>query len=73
MDAAKLLLRLMEIERAMEKHETPGVRSMLIDAQNLALQLYRDRLEILNENVRLRADALAVLVRVDDPVATIDC
>jgi hypothetical protein len=46
---------------------------MLMEAQQCALQLHRDRISILNENVRLRSDALAVFVRVDEPMAALDC
>jgi hypothetical protein len=72
MDAATLLLRLIEIERAVEKHATPSIRSMLIEAQQCALQMHRDRINILNENVRLRSDALAVFVRAEEPMAALE-
>ena len=36
---------------------------MLMEAQQCALQLQQDRINILNENVRLRSDALAMFVR----------
>jgi len=73
MDAATLLLRLIEIERAVEQQATPKVRAMLLEAQQCALQLHRERINILNENLRLRSDALAVFVRVDEPMAALDC
>ena len=46
---------------------------MLMEAQQCALQLHRERINILNENLRLRSDALAVFVRVDEPMAALDC
>jgi hypothetical protein len=73
MDAATLLLRLIEIERAVEQQATPKVRAMLMEAQQCALQLHRDRINILHENVRLRSDALAVFVRAEEPMAALDC
>jgi hypothetical protein len=72
MDAATLLLRLIEIERAVGKHATPSIRSMLIEAQQCALEMHRDRINILNENVKLRSDALAVFVRADEPMAALE-
>jgi phage baseplate assembly protein W len=72
MDAATLLLRLIEIERAVEKHATPSIRSMLMEAQQCALQMHQDRIRILNENVRLRSDALAVFVRAEEPIAVLE-
>jgi hypothetical protein len=73
MDAATLLLQLIEIEREVGEHVTPKVRSMLMEAQQCALRLHRDRINILHENVRLRSDALAVFFRADEPMAALDC
>ena len=73
MDTATLLMRLIEIERAVGKQATPNVRSMLMEAQQCALHLHRDRINVLNENVRLRGDALAVFARVEEPMAALDC
>jgi hypothetical protein len=59
MDAAKLIQKLLEIEREYDFHGSPEVHSRMIEAQNIAVELYHDRIAILNENVRLR-DALQV-------------
>jgi hypothetical protein len=59
MDAAKLIQKLLEIEREYDFHGSPEVHSRMIEAQNIAVQLYHDRIAILSENVRLR-DALQV-------------
>jgi|GEM_PF-4393495 hypothetical protein len=54
MDAAKLIQKLLEIEREGQPSFTPGIRSRLLEAQNMAVELYHDRMAILSENVQLR-------------------
>lgn len=58
MDAARLLLKLIEIERAVGQLSVTEVRSLLVEAEHCAVLLHQDRMEMLNENLRLRGALL---------------
>jgi len=61
MDCANLINKLVEIERELGRQISPDVHSLLMEAQFCAGQLYRDRIEILNENVKLRSALMTAL------------
>lgn len=61
MDCAILIDKLVEIEEEVGKHLTPDLYAKLLEAEFCALQLYRDRIEILNENIKLRGALMTTL------------
>jgi len=61
MDCAILINKLVEIEQEVGRQLSPGLHSLLIEAQFCAVQLYRDRMEILNENIKLRGALMTAL------------
>jgi hypothetical protein len=67
MDCANLINKLVEIEREVGRQLSPDVRSLLMDAQFCAVQLYRDRMEILNENIKLRGALMTELTLMPSP------
>ena len=54
MDAGTLIKKLFEFEREVGMQISPGAHSMLLELQSAAAQLHRERMEILNENIKLR-------------------
>ena len=61
MDCAILISKLVAIERKVGRTISPDVHSLLIEAQFCAVQLHRDRMEILTENIKLRGALLTAL------------
>ena len=61
MDCANLINKLIAIEREVGRQISPSVHALLIEAQFCAVQLHRDRMEILNENLKLRGALLTAL------------
>ena len=61
MDCAILINKLVQIEQEVGRQLSPGLHSLLIEAQFCAVQLYRDRMEILNENIELRGALMTAL------------
>ena len=61
MDVATLIEKLVELEREVGRQIPPGAHSLLLEMQFYALQLHRDRVEILNENIKLRGALLTAL------------
>jgi hypothetical protein len=61
MDCANLINKLVEIEREVGRQISPDVHSMLMEAQFCAVQLHRDRIAILNENIKLRGALMTAL------------
>jgi hypothetical protein len=67
MDCATLINKLVEIEREVGRQISPDVHSLLMEAQFCAVQLYRDRIEILNENIKLRGALMTALTLLPSP------
>jgi hypothetical protein len=67
MDCANLINKLVEIERELGRQISPDVHSLLMEAQFCAVQLYLDRMEILNENVKLRGALMTALTLLPAP------
>ena len=61
MDAATLIKKLVEIECEVGRQISPGAHSLLLEAQFCAVQLHRDRMEIVNENIQLRGALMTAL------------
>ncbi|HEX3985658.1 MAG TPA: hypothetical protein VHX13_03525 [Acidobacteriaceae bacterium] len=54
MGAAKLLQRLVEIERLVGEARTAGAHSLVLEAQGYVLEIQRQLIDTLRENARLR-------------------
>ena len=67
MDCAILISKLVAIERKVGRTISPDVHSLLIEAQFCAVQLHRDRMEILNENIKLRGALMTALTVMPHP------
>jgi len=52
---------LIEIERAVGQISAPEIRSMLVEAEQCVCQLHQDRMEILDENLRLRSAVVTMM------------
>ena len=61
MDAAMLIKKLVEFECEVGKQIPPGAHTMLLEAQFCAIQLHRERMDILKENVKLRSALMTAL------------
>ena len=61
MDCAILIDKLVEIEQQVGKQLTPELYAKLLEAEFCAVQLYRERIQILNENIKLRGALMTTL------------